>query len=52
MGAPRAVDFEEMQSGFQSPRAARIADWAFKKEKVEFKKLVSRLAAKTWYYDH
>lgn len=46
------VDYDEMKNGFQSPKAAALADWSFRKEEREFKRLVSRLAAKKWYHDH
>lgn len=42
------VDFDDMQTGFQSPRAAGIADWLFRKEEAEFGKLVNRLRVKKW----
>lgn len=51
MNAP-AVDFEEMKSGFQAPRAAALADWAFRKDKREFAVLVNRLRARKWAKDN
>jgi hypothetical protein len=51
MTAP-AVDYEDMKSGFQAPRAAALADWAFRKEQQEFGVLVNRLRARKWAKDH
>lgn len=42
------VDYEEMKSGFQSGKAAALADWSFRKEQREFAVLVNRLRALKW----
>lgn len=43
------VDYEDMKTGFQSPRAAGIADWLFRKEEAAFQTLVNGLRRKNWH---
>lgn len=42
------LDYDDVKSGFMVGRAARMADWAFKKEQREFEVLVNRLRVKRW----
>lgn len=42
------VDYEDLKSGFQSGKAAALADWAFRKEQAEFVKVVNRLRVRKW----
>lgn len=42
------VDYEDMKTGFQSGKAAALADWSFRKEQREFKVIVNRLRARKW----
>lgn len=48
MSARLAVDFNDLKTGFQSGRAARLSDWAFRKEQREFSRLVGILRARKW----
>jgi len=43
-----ALDHDDVKHGFMVGRAARLADWAFKKEQREFAVVIGRLRAKRW----
>lgn len=43
-----ALDHNDIKHGFMVGRAARMADWAFKREQEEFERTLSVLRAKKW----